>query len=89
LLYWKLPPVDQFKSGRGLSLGAALMVGLYMVDNLLNAMIVPLYFSLIGGLAGYCLANPGRYRLPRPATRVPSAQAAWLDERRGVLPSPR
>lgn len=88
-LYWKLPPVDLYRSGRGLLAGAALIIGLYMVDNLLNAMVAPLYFSLIGGLAGYCLSNPGRYRLPRPNNRVPAAQAAWLEERRGVLPTPR
>jgi hypothetical protein len=83
--YRKLRPVDTQRSGRGVLVGAGLITSLYMIDNLLNAMIAPMYFTLLGGLAGYCLNNPGSFRLPLPPRRIHAAQAAWLDDRRGVI----
>jgi hypothetical protein len=84
-VFSKLRPLDCLRSGRGVLVGAGLICSLYMIDNLLNAMIAPMYFTLLGGLTAYCINNPGHFRIPLPPRRMHAAQAAWLNDRRGVI----
>ena len=53
-----------------------------MLDNLLNAMIAPMYFSLLGGLAGYAIANPGVYRRSMKRLIYHPSQIRWILEQR-------
>jgi hypothetical protein len=79
----KLPPKLQMRSPLGLLTGMAVVTGIYMMDNLMNAMIAPMYFSILGGITGYAIANPGFYRRTQRRQKYRPSQLRWLEEQRG------
>ena len=62
--------------------GISMMPILFMLDNLLNAMVNPIYIIVLGGITGYVLGNPGAYRLANGRIRYRQSQIRWLVERR-------
>lgn len=52
LLSYRLPGMAFHHPGVGATLGAALIICLWMIDNCFNAMVNPIYVVLVGGLAG-------------------------------------
>ncbi len=74
----KVAPSVQIQSHVGMVSVISLITGLYMLDNLLNAMIAPMYFSMLGGLAGYAIANPGQYRRSSRRLIYHPAQIRWI-----------
>ena len=82
----KVTPAEHVHGHPGLISLLSLVVGLYMLDNLLNAMVVPVYFSILGGLVGYAIANPGIYRKRARPPVVHPTQVRWYRAQRANWP---
>ncbi len=80
----KLPPANQVQTRLGLVTVMAMVVGMYMLDNLMNAMLAPMYFSILGGLTGYAIANPGVFRRNRKHLKYQPAQIRWILKKRAA-----
>ncbi len=84
-LAWKISPNLWGRNQLLLLGGVAMIPILFMLDNLMNAMVNPIYFIVLGGISGYVLANPGAYRVSRRRLKFRPSQIRWIVERRERL----
>ena len=85
LLGRKLAPRQQLRTELGLITALSMLTALFMIDSLMNAMLVPMYFAALGGVAGYLVANPGRFRRANPRLVYRPSQVRWLLHRKGQM----
>ena len=65
----RIPPVEWAKPQYAAPVAMGVMLGLYMIDNLSNAMINPIFILSAGGVSGYLLVRtaPKSTKVPSPA----------------------
>jgi hypothetical protein len=85
LLAWKISPSLWGRNQLVLLGGVALIPMLYMLDNLMNAMVNPIYYLVLGGISGYVLNNPGAFRVSRRRLKFRPSQIRWIVEKRERL----
>jgi hypothetical protein len=82
LLAWRVPPKRWLRPEYAPAGYLALLLSLFAIDNLMNAMVNPLYLLAAGALTSYTLALSRRGR-PRTSRR-PSPRAAGRDGQRSA-----
>jgi hypothetical protein len=77
LYWWRCPPKWWMHPMAASGAAFAVLLPLYMVDNLFNAMLNPVYILLIGGLAavGASIRTPQAQSYTRPVQAVPRPMA--------------
>lgn len=82
LLIRRIPARDWATPAAGPAAALAMLLTLYLIDNLFNAMLNPVYLLAAGGLSGLYLWYPGLQSLTR---RAPSV---WLQHAAFTSPAP-